>query len=119
MCAPNGRALQRAAIALDSGSPRETIEVEAGQPPADAADSVKAPVCIGGCCMSTTTSKCYRLPGGFLDGTDYVEVFSDGTSICHQRNGQPSKRLAHIFQRPIKNGEWVEIENPVIAGDAA
>lgn len=41
-------ALQRAAIALDSGSPRETIEVEAGQLPADAADSVKAPVCIGG-----------------------------------------------------------------------
>ena len=69
--------------------------------------------------MSAITSKCYRLPGGFYDGTDYVEVFSDGTSICHQRNGQPSERFACGFQRPINNGTWVEIENPATAEDAA
>lgn len=41
-------ALQRAASALDSGSPNVAIELEGGLQPADAADSVKVPACPGG-----------------------------------------------------------------------
>ncbi|TDB28429.1 hypothetical protein ATCM_12625 [Stenotrophomonas sp. ATCM1_4] len=70
--------------------------------------------------MSAITSKCYRPRlGYFLDSTDYVEVFSDGTAICHLRDGLPTERFNHAFERPIKNGDWVEIENPVIEGETA
>lgn len=61
--------------------------------------------------MSAPSSKCYVNRTGFRDDTAYVEVFADGYSIVHTRNGQKNA-MACSFEHPITNGDWVEIENP-------
>lgn len=58
-------------------------------------------------------SKFYRLPGGFADSTDFVEVRPNGANIIHMKNGKTMQAGIHAFiEHTSSGGAWAEIEDP-------